>query len=166
MKEPVGGRGGGFGLDAELERQKQLKYDHGAEAEVIQWITDVTHERPAAGQSFGDWLHDGRVLCKLANTIQAGTVRSVNTSTLAFKQMENISSYLRGCRSVFGMAEHDQFETVDLYEQKDLGLVVKQILALARTIQTTMPGYRGPVMGPRMAQPNVRPTIRLLFNMN
>lgn len=36
---------------------------------------------------------------------------------MPFKQMENISNFLKACR-VLGVAEHDLFETVDLFEQK------------------------------------------------
>lgn len=39
-------------------------------------------------------------------------------------QMENISNFLKACRAV-GVAEYSLFETVDLYEGKDLGLVVR-----------------------------------------
>lgn len=39
-------------------------------------------------------------------------------------QMENVSNFLKACRAV-GVAEHSLFETVDLYEGKDLGLVVR-----------------------------------------
>lgn len=41
-----------------------------------------------------------------------------------FAQMENVSNFLKACRAV-GVAEHSLFETVDLYEGKDLGLVVR-----------------------------------------
>lgn len=41
-----------------------------------------------------------------------------------FVQMENVSNFLKACRAV-GVAEHSLFETVDLYEGKDLGLVVR-----------------------------------------
>lgn len=33
-RQTVGARGGGFGLDAELARQREAKYDHGAEDEA------------------------------------------------------------------------------------------------------------------------------------
>jgi len=36
---------------------------------------------------------------------------------MPFKQMENISNFLKACRAL-GVAEHDLFETVDLYEAK------------------------------------------------
>ena len=44
--------------------------------------------------------------------------------------MENVSNFLKACRSV-GVAEHSLFETVDLYEGKDLGLVVRCLVRLA-----------------------------------
>ena len=68
--------------------------------------------------------------------------------------MENISSFLRACRD-FGVREHDLFETVDLYEEKDLGLVCQCIASLGRAVQN-MPSYRGPSFGPREAKKNTR----------
>ena len=53
---------------------------------------------------------------------------------MPFKQMENITAFLRACRTV-GVSEHDLFETVDLYEEKDLNVVIQCIFALGRTIQ-------------------------------
>ena len=51
------------------------------------------------------------------------------------------------------MAEHDLFETVDLYEQKDMGVVVTCIHALGRTVQAT---YKGPKLGAKVSAKNVR----------
>jgi hypothetical protein len=36
---------------------------------------------------------------------------------MPFKQMENISCFLRSCRSL-GVEEYEVFETVDLFEEK------------------------------------------------
>ena len=68
--------------------------------------------------------------------------------------MENISAFLRACRD-FGVREYDLFETVDLYEQKDLGVVLQCIASLGRAVQN-LPGYRGPSFGPREATRNTR----------
>lgn len=46
--------------------------------------------------------------------------------------MENISNFIRGCRAI-GVPEYSLFETVDLFEGKDIGLVVK---CLVRDIDT------------------------------
>lgn len=80
-----------------------------------------------------------------------------------------------------GVLDHDLFETVDLYDEKDMCIVVYCIYALGRTIQVrslsaaavssiscppeanplhsvqvTVPEYSGPTLGPRMSQPNRR----------
>ncbi|CAN0210507.1 unnamed protein product, partial [Scytosiphon promiscuus] len=88
------------------------------------WIEDVTGE-PFQGD-FADGLRDGTRLCKLLNAIKPSSIRRVNPykEGQKFKQMENISNFIRGCRAL-GVPEYSLFETVDLYEGKDVGLVVK-----------------------------------------
>lgn len=46
---------------------------------------------------------------QLVNTIKPGSVRKVNESRMPFKQMENISNFLKSCRTL-GVAEHSLFE--------------------------------------------------------
>ena len=79
---------------------------------------------------FADSLRDGVKLCKLLNAIKPGAVRRVNVKEgqNKFKQMENISNFIRGCREI-GVKEYSLFETVDLYEGKDVGLVVKCLVS-------------------------------------
>jgi hypothetical protein len=91
-------------------------------------------------------LKDGVLLCKLVNNIKPGTIPHINESPSAFKQMENISRFLRACRDL-GVAEHSLFETVDLFECKDLGLVVSCIYQLGVAVQTTVPSFGGPHLG-------------------
>jgi hypothetical protein len=115
MSQPSGTRGAGFGLDAEIARKQAAKYDHSAERNVREWIQVVTNIAIEGG--FGAALKSGMILCNLINAIQPGTVKKIETSSMPFKQMENISAFLRGCRTL-GLPEHDLFETVDLYEEK------------------------------------------------
>ena len=68
--------------------------------------------------------------------------------------MENISAFLRACRD-FGVQEYDLFETVDLFEEKDLGVVLQCISSLGRALQKR-PGYNGPTLGPRESSNNTR----------
>lgn len=102
-------------------------YSPELEAQAQQWIEAVTGE-PFKG-SFEDELRDGRRLCLLINEIRPGLVRKVNDSRMPFKQMENVSNFLKACRAV-GVPEYSLFETVDLFELKDLGLVVKCLVSL------------------------------------
>lgn len=84
-RSPTGGRGGGYGLDAELAARREANYDYDAEAEAQEWIEDVTGERFAQG--FEEELKDGRKLCLLINRIKPGAVRRVNDSRMPFKQV-------------------------------------------------------------------------------
>lgn len=53
------------------------------------------------------------------------------------------------CRKL-GVPEHSLFETVDLYEQKDLGLVVRCVFALGSAVQLTCPDFAGPHLGAKL----------------
>lgn len=108
-RHPSAGRGGGYGLDAELAAKREANYDYDLENEAQEWIENVTGEQ--FQQAFAEELKDGRKLCVLINTIKPGAVRKVNDSRMPFKQMENISNFLKACRAV-GVAEHSLFETV------------------------------------------------------
>ena len=46
-------------------------------------------------------------------------------------KMENINAYLQACQS-WGMKTSDLFQTVDLYEQKNMVAVVTNLLAVKR----------------------------------
>ncbi|KAJ2962349.1 hypothetical protein NQZ79_g2483 [Umbelopsis isabellina] len=76
-------------------------------------------------------LKDGVVLCSLLNKIQAGTVVHINKKDQAFVKMANISSFLQGA-SKLGLQNSELFQTVDLWEAKDMMAVVHTILSLAR----------------------------------
>jgi len=46
--------------------------------------------------------------------------------------MENINAYLIGCKSL-GMSTVDLFQTVDLYEAKNMSLVLMNLQQLMKT---------------------------------
>lgn len=148
------GRGGGYGMDAELNEKAAAKYDKGAEREAREWIEKLSGES-FGEHSFGEALQDGQILCKLINNIKPGTVKKIHKMKMPFMQMENISFFLQGARSI-GLADHDCFETVDLYEQKDLGVVVSCLHAFGRAVQKNIKDWQGPTLGPKEADKNVR----------
>ena len=47
------------------------------------------------------------------NVIKPGAVKKINTSKLAFKQMENVTFFLKACREI-GVPQSSLFETPDL----------------------------------------------------
>ncbi|TYZ64200.1 hypothetical protein PybrP1_005502 [[Pythium] brassicae (nom. inval.)] len=153
-RPPVQTRGGGYGLDAELARRAAERYDYEMEDEARDWIEAVAHKD--IGEDFGEGLRDGVVLCALVNAIHPGIVPRVETkSKMPFKLMENVSAFLRACRKI-GVNEFDLFETVDLFELKDLGHVVRCIFALGRAVQKNYPDFAGPALGVKEAVKNER----------
>ena len=103
----------------------------------------------------GAWLHDGIVLCELANRLSPGSVKRVNKGSMPFKQMENIPAFLKVARAL-GCQEHTVFETVDLHAQKDLRLVVRCLLALRRITEdlgVEPPRAPAPAPAPAAAPP-------------
>jgi len=118
-----------YGLDAELEAKRLSQYDPKLEQDAKDYIRAKTG---SAVQNFHNDLKDGIALCNLIRTVApAAGVGAPKTSKMPFIQMENIAAYLAGC-SKLGMKTHDLFQTVDLYEAKNLNIVVNNILALKK----------------------------------
>lgn len=112
-------RGGGYGLDAELAQRATERYDYGMEKDAQDWVESITGLQ--IGDSFGEGLKDGVILCNLVNKIHPGIVPRIEVkSKIKFRLMENVSNFLKACRTI-GVSEFDLFETVDLFELKDLG---------------------------------------------
>jgi len=133
-----------YGLDADLKAKADAKYDTALEKEVTDWISAVTGQ--AKDGPVGEWLHDGKVLCALANAIKPGSIKKVNTMNAPFKQRENITYFQKFMRDN-GMAEAGMFGTDDLYDQKNMGSFITAVNTFGGVIQTTIPEFTGPKLG-------------------
>ncbi|XP_065906338.1 muscle-specific protein 20-like [Dysidea avara] len=138
----------GYGMTAELADKKAAKRDPELEAQAIEWMQAVTEEPFPTDVTFEEALKDGVYLCNLINILQPGSVKKINTSKMAFKQMENIGNFLEGCFA-YGLSKEDMFQTVDLYEAQNIPQVTNGIHALGRRAQKK--GFDGPVLGPKEA---------------
>ncbi|KAI8320483.1 hypothetical protein GQ54DRAFT_243378, partial [Martensiomyces pterosporus] len=76
-------------------------------------------------------LRDGVLLCRLINALHPGAIKRINTKTLPFTQMENIGNFLAAARKL-GLESTDLFQTVDLYEGKNMPRVIMTLLTIAR----------------------------------
>ena len=72
------------------------------------------------GATFQESLKDGIILCKLVNKCVPGSAIRPTESKMPFKQMENISAFLTILETI-GVPKHDSFQTIDLYEDKNIG---------------------------------------------
>eukprot|EP00038_Savillea_parva_P007173 m.168331 g.168331 ORF g.168331 m.168331 type:complete len:185 (-) comp12942_c0_seq1:245-799(-) len=144
-------KGQAYGMSAEVQKRISAKHNPELEAQAVQWLETLTGQSKEG--TLGEWLHDGQILCKALNALSPGAVKKINENKMAFKQMENISNFLTGCQK-YGMMANDMFQTVDLYEEKNMVQVIDTIHALGRCAQKN--GFKGPVIGVKMADENKR----------
>ena len=135
-----------------VRRQSQADTDAILESEAREWIEEVLGEA-LTEFDLAEALKSGVVLCNLVNKVQPGSVAKIASSSMPFKQMENIGAYLDACRK-YGVPAQDTFLTVDLFEGKNMNAVVRNLHSLGRVAQQQ--GFSGPTLGARLATTNRR----------
>jgi len=154
--------GPSYGLSRECQMKSQAKFDPARAKRVCDWLEAVTGldlELPGNEDGikdqidFGHALKDGIALCQLLNGITPGLVKKINTMKAPFKQRENIEFFLKACEN-YGLKSQDLFQVNDLYECKNLYMVVDCLYALGGMAQKK--GFDGPVIGVKVAQENKR----------
>jgi len=130
--------GPAYGMSADVANTLASKYDPAIEAEVREWIQKVTGHTLS---DFHEELKSGEFLCNMANTLRPGSVKKINKGKAPFLMMENIGNYLAAALS-FGMNKVDLFQTVDLYEKKNMTAVLNHLYALGRQANR-IPGWSG-----------------------
>ncbi|XP_063234063.1 myophilin isoform X1 [Bacillus rossius redtenbacheri] len=142
------------GLAADAYKKIQSKYSEELAQECLEWIREITQKdinTSGDPDNFYELLKDGTLLCTLANSIQSDMVTKVNTSTMAFKCMENINKFLEAAMKL-GVPAQETFQTVDLWERQNLNAVVICLQSLGRKAGN----YGKPSIGPKEAEKNVR----------
>ncbi|XP_049447842.1 transgelin-like [Epinephelus fuscoguttatus] len=154
-------RGPAYGLSREVQNKIDKKYDPELEEKLVKWIVKQCGARePEPGKTgFQNWLKDGCVLGELINSLYACNkpVKTIKSSTMAFKQMEQIAVFLKAAED-YGVTKTDMFQTVDLFEGKDLAAVQRTLMALGSLAVTKENGcYKGdPSWFHKKAQENRR----------
>jgi len=149
--------GPSYGLSRECAIKSQAKFSPERALECMIWIEAVTGVKMGVEMKdpldFANHLKDGSTLCKLINEIVPGAVKKINTMNAPFKQRENIEMYLKACAS-YGLKEQDLFQVNDLYENKNLYMVVDNIYSLGGMTQKK--SWSGPVLGVKQSTENKR----------
>ncbi|KAL3971255.1 speedy [Sarotherodon galilaeus] len=162
-KITMANRGPSYGLTREVQSKIDKKYDPELEERLVEWIVAQCGSgvgRPEPNKTgFQNWLKDGCVLCELINSLYGANkpIKTIKSSGMAFKQMEQISMFLRAAES-YGVTKTDIFQTVDLFEGKDLAAVQRTLMALGSVAVTKGDGnYKGdPSWFHKKAQENRR----------
>ncbi|KAL7065414.1 hypothetical protein AAHC03_05818 [Spirometra sp. Aus1] len=159
-------RMGDMGMDVQVNRRMNSKYDAETEKEVIDWMNKITGESvPLGRENVAGALKNGHILIKLINAVYAGTSQlpaaaqrkkhpfKFNTMTAPFKQMENIQIFLTAAEA-YGVPRASLFQTVDLYEMRNMTQVLNCLLQLGTECQRN--NFNGPVCGPKPTYENKR----------
>jgi len=141
-------------LQREIHNKMMGKRDVAQEKEAKEWIEAVLGQKFPPGSSYEEVLQDGQVLCRLINKLKPGSVSKINESGGQFKLMENITNFQKAIQA-YGVAKIDLFQTVDLWEKKDIAQVTSTIFALGRTTYNH-PEWTGPWLGPKPSEENKR----------
>jgi len=134
------------GIARDIANKIAGKRDEELEQAALAWIAEVTGEAVPAG-AFEDVLRDGVVLCNLINALSPGSVKKVNKSGGAFLLMANLEQFTQGCVN-YGCRKEDLFQSVDLWEKRNIPAVTNALQALGTCAQTKS-GYSGPKFGPK-----------------
>uniref|UniRef100_A0A8C7TGW1 Calponin n=1 Tax=Oncorhynchus mykiss TaxID=8022 RepID=A0A8C7TGW1_ONCMY len=126
-------RGPAYGFSAEVKSKIAGKYDPQREEELKVWIEDTTG--CDIGEDFQKGLKNGVILCKLINKLQPGSVKKINSSTMNWHQLENITNFIKSIQ-MYGLKPHDIFEANDLFESGNMTQVQSTLLSLAGTAKT------------------------------
>uniref|UniRef100_A0A1I7XR54 Calponin-homology (CH) domain-containing protein n=1 Tax=Heterorhabditis bacteriophora TaxID=37862 RepID=A0A1I7XR54_HETBA len=138
------------GIALEAQQKIHGKYDAELAGQILQWIRNIAAEDINTDGNVNNFISlfkDGSMLCKLANSLQPGSVKKVNNSTMAFKQMENIAFFLNFAEK--HITKSELFQTVDLYEAQDPNAVLICLSALARKSNKL---FGKPGLGPKEAE--------------
>ncbi|NP_001088510.1 uncharacterized protein LOC495380 [Xenopus laevis] len=144
-------KGPSYGMSRDVQSRIEKKYDEELEQRLVQWISlqcgDDVGTPEQGRQGFQQWLKNGLVLSKLINSLYPKGSQPVKIPdpppSMVFKQMEQVAQFLKAAEE-YGVVKTDVFQTVDLYEGKDMAAVQRTIVALGSIAVTKNDGqYKG-----------------------
>lgn len=142
------------GIAAEAQSKVDAKYNEQHAAECLEWIAAITGkdvDTSGNAENFYEQLKNGVLLCEVINALKPGQIKKIQTSSMAFKCMENINNFVDGAKAL-GVPSQETFQTVDLWEKQNLNSVVICIQSLGRKGSQ----FGKPSIGPKESEKNVR----------
>ncbi|XP_069139477.1 myophilin-like isoform X2 [Argopecten irradians] len=128
--------------DAELETQ------------ALDWV-EANYGKPIDRKSgYETVLKDGIILCDMMNNLMPGCIKKIDRKGGGFALMQNLGRFQDAAKK-YGVPAEEVFQTVDLWEKKNIPQVTLCIHAMARVAQTR-DDYKGPILGPKMAEKQER----------
>uniref|UniRef100_A0A0N4ZM98 Calponin-homology (CH) domain-containing protein n=1 Tax=Parastrongyloides trichosuri TaxID=131310 RepID=A0A0N4ZM98_PARTI len=133
------------GLAAAVLDKQASKFNEVEGKNLLEWIKGITKEdinTDCTANDFKECLKDGTILCKLINAIKPGTIKKIMKPMSNFNCLENINQFCNAARS-FGVIDEETFQSVDLYDGRDLFSVCVSLQSLGRKVEKQF-GIPGP----------------------
>ncbi|GFO01721.1 transgelin [Plakobranchus ocellatus] len=124
------------------------------EEQALVWIEDNLGEKIDRKTPYEEVLRDGIILCRLMNKLMPNCIKKIDTKGGGFALMQNIERFQTAARQ-WGVPQNEVFQTVALWEKKNIPQVTLCIHAIAREAQRH-PEYTGPSLGPKMSEKQER----------
>ncbi|CAF0764097.1 unnamed protein product [Rotaria sp. Silwood1] len=140
-----------YGMDIAIKRKIAAKRDPNLDREVQEWIEAIIGEK-FPDVPYEEALKDGVILCKLMNKLQPNAIPKYTTSGGSFKFRENISLFQNAARD-YGLADPELFQTIDLFEKRNIPQVTRCLFALSREARKNK--FDGPLLGSTTTQANM-----------
>ncbi|KAI6217295.1 Calponin-homology (CH) domain-containing protein [Aphelenchoides besseyi] len=125
------------GLGAVVLDKQASKFNEEEAHYLLEWIKGLTKEEfntEGSRQNFKEVLKDGQLLCKLLNAIQPGIIKKIMKPISNFNCMENINLFVTTARTL-GVNDEACFQSVDLFEHRDLFAVTMCLRVLAAKVE-------------------------------
>lgn len=117
------------------------------EKKVQEFIESVLGIEFPANVAYEDVLYDGILLSKLMNKIKPNSIPTICEGDDKNQLEENVKNFQKALQE-YGVPDIDVFQTIDLFEKRDIVKVTNTLFALGRAVWKD-PSWHGPELGPR-----------------
>ncbi|CAJ0956830.1 unnamed protein product, partial [Mesorhabditis belari] len=128
------------GLAAAVLDKQAGKFNEAEAQLLLEWCAGLAGEEMDTNgrkDNFLERLKDGQVLCKVINGMKPGTIKKIMKPISNFNCLENINQFCTAARKI-GVKDEATFQSVDLFDGRDLFSVCVTLQSLGRIAEKTL----------------------------
>uniref|UniRef100_A0A914CNA9 Calponin-homology (CH) domain-containing protein n=1 Tax=Acrobeloides nanus TaxID=290746 RepID=A0A914CNA9_9BILA len=125
------------GVAGAIMDKQAAKFNEQEAHNLLEWVKELSKEEfdtSGKRENFREVLRDGQLLCKFVNAIKPGTIKKIMKPISNFNCMENLNQFCTAVKD-FGVITEETFQSVDLFEGRDLFSVCVTLQSLGRKVE-------------------------------